>query len=177
VTLPREGGDQTVTLRNEGNAPLEIRAVKLAPASEGWQITRGPTSLPLVLKPGEKTQVAVHFTPDGRRAQAFGGLQVVSNDPSAADDPQTPELDHVSGLALRAGRSWLLSIMVFFPVLMVPLLFFVPKGKESWTRWIAVAGAAVPMVAAVYLAMNFDPSWGVKNGNAGLQFIEHHVWV
>src|SRR5262249_31579630 len=29
----------------------------------------------------------------------------------------------------------------------------------------------------IYLAMNFDPSWGVKNGNAGLQFIEHHVWV
>src|SRR5262249_604751 len=59
----------------------------------------------------------------------------------------------------------------------VPLLFLVPKGKESLVRWVAVFAAAVPMVAAIFLYQHFDPAWGVRNGNGGLQFIEHTVWV
>ena len=173
----REAGQQTVKIKNEGNAPLEIRAIRLAPGHEGWQLSPAPQGLPATLAPGQSTSVTVAFSPDGKRAQAFAGLQVVSNDPSAVDDPLTPEVDHVSGLPMRAGSSWLLTIMVFFPLLGIPFLFLVPKGKESWTRWIAVAATLVPMIAAIFLATHFDSSWGVKAGNGGMQYIEHHVWV
>src|SRR5437879_4521908 len=75
----REPGSQAITLRNAGVTPLEIRTVKLAPGSEGWQIIPPPER---VLMPGTKTQISLSFTPDGRRLQAFGALQIVSNDPS-----------------------------------------------------------------------------------------------
>src|SRR5262245_46604368 len=168
-------GAQTIALRNVGTAPLEIRALRMAPGSEGWQIATPMAAQ--TLPPGAQLQVRVAFTPDGKRRQSFGGLQIVSNDSTQIDDPHTPEIDYTTGVSLRAGSSWLLSLMVFFPLLGIPFLFMVPRGKEHLTRWVAVAAAAVPMVAAIYLYQHFDPNWGVKNGNSGLQFIEHAVWV
>src|SRR5207245_831333 len=140
--------------------PLDLRAVRLAPGSEGWQIG---SLAPQVLPPGGQAQVSVTFTPDGKRAQAFGGLQIVSNDPSKVDDPQTPETDPTAGVGLRAGSSCLLSLMVFFPLLGIPFLFLVPKGKERWTRWIAVCASAVPMGLAIFLYQHFDSSFGVRS--------------
>ncbi len=157
------------------SVPLEIRALRMAPGSEGWQITTPMAAQ--TLPPGAQLQVRVAFTPDGRRRQALGGLQIVSNDSTQIDDPHTPEIDYTTGVGLRAGSSWLLSLMVFFPLLGIPFLFMVPRGKEHLTRWVAVAAAAVPMVAAIYLYQHFDPNWGVKNGNSGLQFIEHAIGV
>src|SRR5947209_570525 len=67
LSSARESGRQTVTIRNVGTAPLELRAVKLAPGSEGWQIA-SPVQ-PQTVLPGASLPVAIGFAPDGKRQQ------------------------------------------------------------------------------------------------------------
>src|SRR5262249_29228204 len=70
--------EQTLTIKNVGKAQLDLRVIRIAPGSEGWQLTaRVP---PQTLQPDASIQVGVSFHPDpnGKRRQSFGALQVVS---------------------------------------------------------------------------------------------------
>src|SRR5581483_525739 len=69
-------GNSTFDIGNSGNAPLEIRKVAVA-ESPGFSATDvGPKTL----QPGEHVSVTVSYQPDGKRHQAFGGVQIFSND-------------------------------------------------------------------------------------------------
>ncbi len=70
-----------------------------------------------------------------------------------------------------------LSMIVFFPLCCIPLLFLVPHGRESATRFIALVATAVPFVLTVCLVAKFDRAFGVGSGNFGMQFTEHTPWI
>src|SRR5262249_38613648 len=54
--------EQTLTVKNVGKAPLDLRVIRIAPGSEGWQLTaRVP---PQTLLPDASIQVGVSFHPD-----------------------------------------------------------------------------------------------------------------
>src|SRR4051794_24445673 len=93
-------GARTVTVRNRGVAPLTLDRISLPPESVGFAVEE---SAPRTLQPGEELALHVQFVPDGRRQQAFGGLQLHSG-------------EAVRGVPLRAGASWLLTLLVFFPL-------------------------------------------------------------
>ncbi|MBU0743243.1 NADH-quinone oxidoreductase subunit M [bacterium] len=65
----------------------------------------------------------------------------------------------------------MLSWMTFFPVIGALSITFVPKDRKEIVKTVAAAAAAVPLILAVQLFMNFDRSI------AGFQFVEHYEWI
>src|SRR3954447_19136901 len=88
------GGDKVLTVRNATDATVRIDSVTMAPNSRGFVVAPQNGR---VLQPGETYEVHVTFSPDGRRAQAFGAVQIHSG-------------DEIRGVPVRAGESWLLTL-------------------------------------------------------------------
>jgi len=65
----------------------------------------------------------------------------------------------------------ILSWMTFFPVIGAAAIMFLPSERKETIKTVAAAAAAVPLVLAVQLFMNFDRT------TAGMQFVEHFTWI
>jgi NADH-quinone oxidoreductase subunit M len=173
LTFGESAGNATFSIANKGNLPLEIKRVAVAQDAFGFSVTDPGAK---TLQPGESMNVQVTYQPDARRKQAFGGVQIVSNDDRFPIDERNPE-GHVAGVALRANSSMLLTWMIFSPLIGALIILLIPGTNEKLTRWLALITAAVPMAMAVYLYMHYDRSFSLASGNYGLQFIQHAVWI
>ena len=194
LTFDQKGDQRTFVIRNSGTAPLSVREVRLGPGGDpafslGDQLVKGApdkgaagkgprVGWPLTLQPGEAVHGTVSYAPSGqenRSGQAFGNIQVKCNDPDLADRGYT------AGIQLTKGKSYLLTVMVFFPLLAAFfILIFLKDGQTNALRMAAIIGAAVPFVLAIYLFQAFDRSLGMEGGaaaNFGLQFVHHFVWI
>jgi NADH-quinone oxidoreductase subunit M len=169
----KEQAPRTVLIQNVGSAPLAIREVRLGPGSDpSFKLVEQPR--PASLEPGKQLEVKVSYSYSGPKEprQAFGNLQVLSDDPERADR------GGVTGVSLVKGKSYLLTVMTFFPLLgALFILLFLKDGQTNALRLVAVIAAAVPFVLAIYLYQNFDRSLGMDDANFGLQFVHHFVWV
>jgi NADH-quinone oxidoreductase subunit M len=65
----------------------------------------------------------------------------------------------------------ILSWMTFFPVIGAAVIAFVPRDRKEIIKTVAAAAAAVPLILAVQLFLNFDRT------TAGFQFVEHYTWI
>ena len=65
----------------------------------------------------------------------------------------------------------ILSWMTFFPVIGAAAILFLPSERKETIKTVAAAAAAVPLILAVQLFMNFDRT------TAGMQFVEHYTWI
>jgi NADH-quinone oxidoreductase subunit M len=158
---------QSFTVENRGNAPLTVREVRTAPDSDP-AFALDTVATPATLAPGKTLELRVRYTP-GTRKQAFGAVQVVTDDPAAA------ERDGVLGVGLVANPTTLLTWMIFAPLIGAAAMLFVRGARMA--RWVALASAAVPMALACVLFVSFDRNFGVADGNQGLQFVQHRVWI
>jgi NADH-quinone oxidoreductase subunit M len=173
LNFANAAGSESFKIVNRGNAPLEVKRVAVAPDAFGFQVGEVP---PRTLAPNESMDVKVSFTPDPKRSQAFGGIQVFTNDEGAPADDRDPSM-HVTGVAARAGTSWLLTFMIFFPLLGAIVILLLPAGQEGLSKWIALLTAAGAMVGAVFLYLGYDRNFALQSGNYGLQFVQHAVWI
>ena len=173
LTFDKAGDSRTVTLKNTGKGELNIREVRVGPGSDESFVLEAVQ--PKTLRPGEQLQVKVLYQPKGeaaKRKQAFGNLQVMSNDPDAAETKGT------TGVQLVKGKTYLLTVMVFFPLFMALfILLFLKDGQTNALRLAAVIGAAVPFILSIYLFKTFDRGLGMQDHNFGLQFVHHFVWI
>ncbi len=172
LSFDKAGDLRTVTIKNEGNAPLSIKTVRLGPETHaGFKLDPVTATS---LNPGEELKAAVTYQPsaDNDFKQSFGNLQIIS------DDPDTAERNNISGVALIKGKSYLLTVMVFFPLFgALFMLLFLKDGQTNALRLVAVISAAVPFILAIYLFQHFDRTLGMAGANNGLQFIHHFVWI
>lgn len=92
--------DTTITVRNEGEADLDLESLMLV--GEGFSATSTPT-LPLTLGVGEETTMDVRFSPlvDGEYAAM---IWATSNDPRGA---VATALDGVGGDTWQAEEEWI----------------------------------------------------------------------
>jgi NADH-quinone oxidoreductase subunit M len=193
LTFDKKGDKRTFVIKNVGKAPLSIREVRLGPGGDpafslGEQLQKGEpagrkaapaqgalTRWPLTLQPGQVVHGTVSYVPTGQEnksGQAFGNLQV------KCDDPELADREHTAGLQLVKGKSYILTVMVFFPVITALfILLFLKDGQTNALRMAASIGAAVPFVLAIYLFKSFDRTLGMGDPNFGLQFVHHFVWV
>ena len=148
-------GEKVVQVRNDGDAAARVELVGMAPGSDGFAVQPATGR---VLQPGESYELHVAYQPDGRRAQAFGGVQI-----HAADGA-------VTAVAVRAGGSWLLTLLIFFPLVGAALVMLAPRGRHGLVRAIALGTSLVPLAAALHAVAHFD-------GAGGLQFVQHVVWI
>ncbi len=65
----------------------------------------------------------------------------------------------------------ILSWMTFFPVIGAVVIAFIPSERKEIIKTVAAAAAAVPLILAVQLFVNFD------RGTAAFQFVEHYTWI
>ena len=65
----------------------------------------------------------------------------------------------------------ILSWMTFFPVIGAAVIAFIPAQRKEVIKTVAAAAAAVPLILAVMLYMQFD------RASTGFQFIEHYTWI
>ncbi len=65
----------------------------------------------------------------------------------------------------------ILSWMTFFPVIGAAVIAFIPSDKKEVIKTVAAAAAAVPLILAVQIFMNFD------RGSSAFQFVEHYTWI
>jgi NADH-quinone oxidoreductase subunit M len=65
----------------------------------------------------------------------------------------------------------ILSWMTFFPVIGAAVIAFIPSERKEIIKTVAAAAAAVPLILAVQLFINFD------RGTSGFQFVEHYEWI
>ncbi|MCP4290495.1 MAG: NADH-quinone oxidoreductase subunit M [bacterium] len=65
----------------------------------------------------------------------------------------------------------MLSWMTFFPVIGAAVIAFIPSEKKEIIKTVAAAAAAVPLILAVQLFINFDRE------ATGFQFVEHYTWI
>jgi NADH-quinone oxidoreductase subunit M len=173
LSFGESAGNAVFTIANKGNLPLELKRIAVAQDAFGFAVTDpGPTTL----APGQSINVSVSYTPDNRRKQAFGGVQIHSNDESYPSDERSPG-DHIAGVALRANSSTLLTWMIFVPLLGALIILLLPAAQVQLMRWLALLTAMVPMIMAVYLYQHYDRSFSMASGNYGLQFIQHAVWI
>ena len=65
----------------------------------------------------------------------------------------------------------ILSWMTFAPVIGAAVILFIPAQRKEIIKTVAAAAAAVPLILAVQLYINFD------RGSAAFQFVEHYTWI
>ena len=101
---------------------------------------------PYLVRPGERLALTITYRPTralgavGQPRQAFEALELVTDDPSLPLDESDKRAGNIAGIALRASLDPpLLSWLVFFPLLGIPLLFFVPAGRENVMRFLTLA--------------------------------------
>jgi NADH-quinone oxidoreductase subunit M len=165
-------GTQSFKISNTGNGPLELKRIAAAPDAFGFSVTGDPKTL----APGESLEVKVTYAPDPKRVQSFGGIQVVSNDdqfPASDSDPTA----HIAGVAARANASWLLTFMIFFPLVGALIVLLLPAGQEKLMKWVTLGTAAAVMVGAIEVYLGYDRSVSMATGNYGLQMVQHLVWI
>ncbi len=74
----------------------------------------------------------------------------------------------------------ILSVITFFPLLGIPFILFLPKGKEGAAKWITLAVIAVPLLLSVQLYFMYDIANPIRAYSAArpdLMFIEDFVWI
>jgi NADH-quinone oxidoreductase subunit M len=67
-------------------------------------------------------------------------------------------------------NNYLLSLILFTPVLVALIIFFLPKDEMKLIRWTALIGSLFPLVLSLLLWSRFD-----LNGS-GFQFQEQYKW-
>jgi proton-translocating NADH-quinone oxidoreductase chain M len=182
LSFSRDGETRRLVIRNTGDVPLQIGSMRIVhDSTRPVDFVVKPIG-PHAIVPGQSLTLTVSYRPrialgeQGQPRQAFAALQLVTNDPRLPVDHDAG--GRVAGVALRAGeQTRLLSLIVFFPLLGIPLFFLVPAGREALARWIALLVTAVPLALSVRLLDAFDRTAGHHTGNWGLQFVERVPWI
>src|SRR5262245_16463220 len=65
---------------------------------------------------------------------------------------------------------WILTLMVFIPLLGAAVVLCLPSGAKDAIRWTATVFTIPPVILAVWLLSRFDPS-------AGVQFVDRVPWI
>jgi len=71
---------------------------------------------------------------------------------------------------MMIGSNNILTLILFWPVLVALAMIFLPQQEKKLLRWVALLGSLVPLGLSIALWFQFEP------GQAGFQFEEQSVW-
>lgn len=174
----------TVTLRNEGDSPLTLWGAALTVESAGFVINpAGPTFSPgELLAPGAQRTLAVAYSGDPRRRQAYGALQVFSDDPRGQDDPRTDTHESIIAIPLCAGSSlwllwlWLLPLSLGIVLHLRGAVAARRRAASLMDRRAAIvavcATGLLSLLAVLRTLHDFAIGFGARDGAYGFQ----HLW-
>jgi NADH-quinone oxidoreductase subunit M len=68
-------------------------------------------------------------------------------------------------------ESTLLTWIIFFPLIGIPVIMAMPEERKQLIRWIATIASGITLLLGVYVLMMFDRS------TSGMQFQHHFIWI
>lgn len=190
VELRERGGAYAAELSivNDGKEPLIVSRVAVrgdasdprVPPKLVARIVDG--SLPVTIAPGASRKASVTWTPEprSRQRQLFGHVVVTTSDESSGEVAMGVRAQ-ISGY-LGPLESHVLSLLLGAPLVgaLVTLLLGVRRGGLRSGRIegaVASVALGVQLAFAAYVYRGFGPDVSRADGNDGLQFVEHAVWI
>lgn len=178
-----------LSIINNGKEPLIVSRIAVrgdatdprVPQKLTAKLTDG--SLPVTIAPGASRKATVQWTPErgSRQRQLFGHVIVTTSDESSGEVAMGVRAQITSWLGPL--ESHVLSLLLAVPLLaaVVTILmraFGGVKRQGDKTPHVTTAVAlAIQTVLAIYIYRSFAPDVSRADGNDGLQFIEHVVWL
>jgi NADH-quinone oxidoreductase subunit M len=181
-----EGYSGDLVIVNDGKEPLVVSRIVVwgdaadprVPPKLTSRLAEG--SLPITLAPNASRTAIVQWLPErgGRQRQLFGHVVVTSSD-EASGEVAMGVRAQAPGL-LGPLEEHVLSLLVGVPVagaLLTFLLRLLGRRDERTPHVVGVVALAVQTLLAAYVYRGFVPEISRIDGNDGLQFIEHVVWI
>jgi NADH-quinone oxidoreductase subunit M len=182
----KDGYAGELAIVNEGKEPLIVSRIAVRgdaadPRAPPKLVARLEGAvLPVTVAPGTSRKAVVHWAPERgvRLRQLFAHVVVTTSDEASGEvamgvRAQVPSL-------LGPIESHVLSLLIGFPLLGALLTFLaraIGRRDDRTPHVIAVASLACQTALAVYVYRGFAPDVSRLDGNDGLQFVEHAVWI
>ncbi|MDF2693260.1 MAG: NADH-ubiquinone oxidoreductase chain [Labilithrix sp.] len=182
----KDGYSGELAIVNYGKEPLVVSRIAVrgdasdprVPPKLSARIVDG--SLPVTIAPGGSRKASVSWTPERptRLRQLFGHVVVTTSDESSGEVAMgvRAQLGGVFGPL----ESHVLSLLVGVPLLgaIVTFIARVAGRRDDRTpHLVTVIALAVQTLLAAFVYRGFTPDVSRADGNDGLQFIEHVVWI
>jgi NADH-quinone oxidoreductase subunit M len=189
VELRPDKGDSyagDLVIVNDGKEPLIVSRVVVrgdaadprVPSKLVARLSEG--SLPVTIAPGASRTATVQWTPERgtRLRQVYGHVVVTTSDENSGEVAMGVRVQ-VGGL-LGPLEAHVLSLLVGVPLFGALLTFVLRlfgRRDDRTPHFLGVCALVVQAVLAGYVYRGFVPDVSRVDGNDGLQFIEHVVWI
>lgn len=182
----KDGYSAELAIVNDGKAPLVVSRIAVrgdasdprVPPKLSARVVDG--SLPITIPPGGSRRASVSWTPEQplRMRQLFGHVLVTTSDESSGEVAMGVRAQ-VRGL-LGPFEAHVLSFLIGIPLLGAIATFVARafgKRDDRSPHLFATVALGVQTLLAAYVYRGFSPEVSRIDGNDGLQFVEHIVWI
>ena len=136
--------------------------------------------LPVTIAPGASRKALVQWAPERgvRLQQLFAHVVVTTSDEQSGEVAMGVRAQIPGWLGPLEGH--VLSLLIGIPLLGALITFLaraLGRRDDKTPHLIAVSSLAVQSALAIYVYRGFAPDVSRLDGNDGLQFVEHGVWI
>jgi NADH-quinone oxidoreductase subunit M len=171
---------------NEGKEPLVVSRIAVRGDSDSPRVPPKLVArlvegtLPVTIPPGAWKKAIVQWVPERnvRQRQLFAHVVVTTSDEQSGEVAMGVRAQRPGALAWLEGS--LLTLVLAMPLLGAIAAFILRAAGRRDGRAehaAAVIALAVQVAVAIYVYRGFAPDVSRLDGNDGLQYIEHAVWI
>lgn len=186
LRFTQEGFSGELAIINDGKEPLVVSRIAVrgdaadprAPPKLTARMADGV--LPSTIAPGTTKKALLQWAPERgvRMKQLFAHVVVTSSDEQSGEVAMGVRAQVPGWLGPLEGH--VLSMLIGIPLLGAIVTFIVRaagRRDDKTPHLIAVTSLAVQSALAIYVYREFAPDVSRLDGNDGLQFVEHAVWI
>lgn len=182
----RDGYTGELSIVNEGKEPLIVSRIAVRgdaadPRSPPKLIARlADSALPVTIAPGATRKAVVQWVPEKgvRLHQLFAHVVVTTSDEQSGEVAMGVRAQVPGWLGPLEGH--VLSMLIGIPLLGALVTFLLRalgRRDDKTPHLVTVISLAAQSALAVYVYRGFAPEVSRLDGNDGLQFVEHGVWI
>ena len=181
-----DGYSGELSIVNEGKEPLIVSRIAVRgdaadPRSPPKLVARiADAALPVTIAPGATRKALVQWVPERgvRLHQLFAHVVVTTSDEQSGEVAMGVRAQVPGWLGPFEGH--VLSMLIGVPLLgalVTFLLRLLGRRDDKTPHLVTAISLAVQSALAVYVYRGFAPDISRFDGNDGLQFVEHGVWI
>ncbi|HSO33088.1 MAG TPA: NADH-quinone oxidoreductase subunit M [Labilithrix sp.] len=186
LRFTQEGFIGEIAIVNNGKEPLIVSRIAVRGdaadprAPPKLTLRLADAMLPVTIAPGASRKAIVHWLPERgvRLHQLYAHVVVTTSDEQSGEVAMGVRAQ-IPGL-LGPLEGHVLSLLIGIPLLGALLTFLARafgRRDDRTPHLIAVASLALQSMLAIYIYRGFASDVSRLDGNDGLQFIEHGVWI
>ena len=186
LRFTQDGFSGELVIVNDGKEPLVVSRIAVRgdaadPRSPPRLVARVVDAmLPLTIAPGATRKALVQWAPErGVRLKQLCAHVIVTTSDEASGEVAMGVRAQVPGW-LGPLEGHLLSLIIGIPLLGAIITFLARafgRRDDKTPHLVAVTSLAVQSALAIYVYRGFAPDVSRLDGNDGLQYVEHGVWI